>query len=91
MGKIKVNPDNLIKNFDIVWEKSAKTNGLISEMWQDILKHGYGKPLTPEFVNALLEKYINPAKENCRNMTQIALECRKNVKDMKQKTEDLAN
>ena len=91
MSKIKVNPDNLTENFNMIWEKSVEANHLISELWQALLKHGYVNPMSPEFVNTLLEKCINPARENCRNMTQIALECMKDVNNIKHQAEKLAS
>ena len=91
MEKIKINPDNLIKAFNGFRENAAGVDRLISELCQAILKYGFDNPLSPEFVNTLLEKCISPARGGCRDMTQLALECLGDVNDIKKQMEELSN
>jgi hypothetical protein len=78
--RVEINAENAIANFDMLWTETVKANHLINELWQNLLMHGHEKPLTPEFVNSLLDLIV-PAQLSCRRSTQIALECRKMIAD----------
>ena len=81
MPNISINQKAAITNCDNIVTRLCEVQNCCSELWQDLLKYGYDKPLTPEFINALLDQRINLLKESCKQAIQITLECRKMIKD----------
>ena len=79
MANILIKSEAAIENFDRIWERLCAIQQLRSDLHQSLLKFGYEKSLTPEFVNDLILNNFDPMEKSCREAIQIVIECRKMI------------
>lgn len=79
MEQITVDKQNLIQILENIWETLATAAHKAADLEQDLIKHGYSEPLTPQQLNDLLEN--KSPREAIREAIRITLECRKMAMD----------
>ena len=79
MEQITIDKQNLIQILENIWETLATAAHKAADLEQDLIKHGYSEPLTPQQLNELLEN--KSPKEAIREAIRITLECRKMAVD----------
>ena len=88
MANILIKSKAAMENFDNIWERLCAVQQLRSDLHQSLLKHGYERPLTPEFVNDLILNNFDPMEKSCREALRIVLECRKMIAETAAKKEN---